>query len=77
MVDDERDAVAGGDIRGFQALPAAQEVENEALAGIAYGCRLGQPSGLTVATVMIRCWVSSRRIVSLSWGVMVRRLRVP
>src|SRR6185369_16559594 len=26
---------------------------------------------------MIRCWASSRRIVSLSWGVMVRRPRVP
>jgi len=40
VVDDERDAIVGGDIDGLLALPAAQEVEHEALAGIADGRRL-------------------------------------
>jgi hypothetical protein len=40
VVDDKRDAVIGGDIDGLLALPAAQEVEHEALAGKADGRRL-------------------------------------
>jgi len=40
VVDDERDAIVGGDIDGLLALPAAQEVEHEALAGIADRRRL-------------------------------------
>jgi hypothetical protein len=64
------DAVVGGDVGSFLALPPAQKVEDKTVAGIANGA-CGQPSGLTVATVMMRCSPKRRRIISFSARFMV------
>jgi len=45
VVDDQRDAVVGGNIGGLLALPAAKEIEHKTFAGIANGRRLGPAVG--------------------------------
>jgi len=77
VVDDERDAIVGGDIDGLLALPAAQEVEHEALAGIADGGRLWPAVRPHRRHGHNSVLGQQPQGVSLSWGVMVRRPRVP